>query len=128
MLTRVYWSRPLFAITIAVWLGLALTHRAVLRRRPWTEEMVIITAEKQLAEDIIKATAGLALPQAVQLLAEEGPPLVERLLVDAAAAPVQMVSATSNTNASVGGSSCHRRNATNTARKRMPRTNQNDGA
>ena len=52
VLTRVYWSRPMFAITIAVWLGLALTHRAVLRRRPWTEQMVIITAEKQLAEDI----------------------------------------------------------------------------
>jgi exopolysaccharide biosynthesis polyprenyl glycosylphosphotransferase len=52
VLTRVYWSRPMFAITIAVWLGLALTHRAVLRRRPWTEQMVIITGEKQLAEDI----------------------------------------------------------------------------
>jgi len=52
VLTRVYWSRPMFAITIAVWLGLALTHRAVLRRRPWTEQMVIVTGEKQLAEDI----------------------------------------------------------------------------
>ena len=52
VLTRVYWSRPMFAITIVVWLGLALTHRAALRRRPWSEPMVIITGEKQLAEDI----------------------------------------------------------------------------
>ncbi|MCH7846697.1 MAG: sugar transferase, partial [Acidobacteria bacterium] len=52
VLTRVYWSRPMFAITIGLWFGLALTHRALLRRRPWTEQMVIITGEKQLAEDI----------------------------------------------------------------------------
>ncbi len=55
VLTRVYWSRTMFAVTIAVWLGLALTHRALLRRRPWTEQMVIITGEKQLAEDIRNA-------------------------------------------------------------------------
>ncbi len=52
VLTRVYWSRPMFAITLAVWLGVALAHRAVLRRRPWTEQMVVVTGEKQLAEDI----------------------------------------------------------------------------
>jgi exopolysaccharide biosynthesis polyprenyl glycosylphosphotransferase len=55
VLTRVYWSRTMFAITIAVWLALALADRAVLRRRPWTEQMVIITGEKQLAEDIRNA-------------------------------------------------------------------------
>ena len=55
VLTRVYWSRPMFAITVAVWLGLALTHRTVLRRRPWSEPMVVITGEKQLAEDIRSA-------------------------------------------------------------------------
>ena len=52
VLARVYWSRPMFAITVAVWLGLALTHRAALRRRPWSEPMVIVTGEKQLAEDV----------------------------------------------------------------------------
>ena len=52
VLSRVYWSRPMFAITIAAWLGLSLAHRAVLRRRPWSEPMVIVTGEKQLAEDI----------------------------------------------------------------------------
>ena len=53
VLTRVYWSRPMLAITIVAWLGLAITHRALLRRRPWSEPMVIITREKQLAEDIL---------------------------------------------------------------------------
>ncbi len=38
----------------------------------------------QLAEDILRAGDGLSLPRAVHLLAEEGPPLLERLLVDAA--------------------------------------------
>jgi exopolysaccharide biosynthesis polyprenyl glycosylphosphotransferase len=52
VLTRVYWSRPTLAITLLVWLGLALTHRAVLRRRPWNERMIVVTREKQLAEDI----------------------------------------------------------------------------
>jgi len=52
VLTRVYWSRPMFAITIGAWIGLSLAHRAALRRRPWTEPMVIVTREKQLAEDI----------------------------------------------------------------------------
>jgi L-aspartate oxidase len=35
-----------------------------------------------LAEDILRAGAGLSLPAAVHLLAEEGPPLVRRLLID----------------------------------------------
>jgi lipopolysaccharide/colanic/teichoic acid biosynthesis glycosyltransferase len=52
IVTRAYWSRPLFLITTAAWLGLALAVRAVLRQRPWAEHMLIVTAEKQLAEDI----------------------------------------------------------------------------
>lgn len=52
VLTRVYWSRPMFAVILVAWLGVDLMHRAVLRRRPWTERMVIVTGEKQLAEDI----------------------------------------------------------------------------
>lgn len=40
-----------------------------------------------LARDILAAGAGLSLPSAVQLLAEEGPGLVQRLLVEAAAVP-----------------------------------------
>jgi lipopolysaccharide/colanic/teichoic acid biosynthesis glycosyltransferase len=52
IITRAYWSRPLFLITTAAWLGLTLAVRAVLRQRPWAEHMLIVTAEKQLAEDI----------------------------------------------------------------------------
>lgn len=40
-----------------------------------------------LAEDILRAGAGLSLPEAVHLLAEEGPALVYRLLVEALAVP-----------------------------------------
>jgi exopolysaccharide biosynthesis polyprenyl glycosylphosphotransferase len=42
----------MFALTIAIWFVLVLAHRAVRRRRPWTEKMVIISAEKQLVEDL----------------------------------------------------------------------------
>jgi exopolysaccharide biosynthesis polyprenyl glycosylphosphotransferase len=52
VLTRVYWSRPMFGLTIAIWFILVVAHRAVRRRRPWTEKMVIISAEKQLIEDL----------------------------------------------------------------------------
>ncbi len=52
VLTRVYWSRPLFALTVVLWLILAVAHRAVRRRRPWTERMVLVTAEEQLVNDI----------------------------------------------------------------------------
>ncbi len=40
-----------------------------------------------LTEDILHAGAGLSLPSAARLLAEEGPPLVERLLVSALSVP-----------------------------------------
>ena len=52
VVTRVYWSRPLFGWTVVIWFALVVIHRAIRRRRPWTESMVIITDEKQLAEDI----------------------------------------------------------------------------
>jgi exopolysaccharide biosynthesis polyprenyl glycosylphosphotransferase len=52
IVTRAYWSRPLFGGVSAVWLAGALAHRVVRRRRPWTETMVLVTGEKGLAEDI----------------------------------------------------------------------------
>lgn len=52
VVTRVYWSRPLFGWTVVIWFFLVLIHRAIRRRRPWSESMVIITNEKQLAEDV----------------------------------------------------------------------------
>lgn len=42
-----------------------------------------------LAEDIVRAGVGLSLPSAARLLAEEGPPLVERLLVDELSVPLE---------------------------------------
>jgi exopolysaccharide biosynthesis polyprenyl glycosylphosphotransferase len=52
VVTRVYWSRPLFGWTVVIWFALVVIHRAIRRRRPWSESMVIVTDEKQLAEDI----------------------------------------------------------------------------
>ncbi|HNS51257.1 MAG TPA: L-aspartate oxidase [Anaerolineae bacterium] len=40
-----------------------------------------------LAQDVVAAGAGLTLPSAAQILAEEGPALVQRLLVEEAAVP-----------------------------------------
>ena len=50
--TRVYWSRPMFLAASVAFLALALAHRMIRRRRPWTEPMVVITKEKSLAEEL----------------------------------------------------------------------------
>ncbi len=47
-----YWSRAYLATTIGVWLIGALLHRYLRRRRPWAEDIVIITGEKGLVEDL----------------------------------------------------------------------------
>jgi exopolysaccharide biosynthesis polyprenyl glycosylphosphotransferase len=52
VVTRAYWSRSFLAVTLVVWLILMVTYRFVLRRRPWTERMVLVTGEKSLAEDL----------------------------------------------------------------------------
>jgi len=49
---RFYWSRPFVAWTFAVWLLGAMAHRAWRRRRPWSQRMVLVTAEKGLADDL----------------------------------------------------------------------------
>lgn len=55
VLTRAYWSRSYLFTTALVWLGLALAHRAVRRRRPWTEPMVLVTSEKLLIDHLLDA-------------------------------------------------------------------------
>lgn len=45
---RPYWSRNYVLVASLTWLGLILTHRWVQRRRPWAENMVLVTAEKVL--------------------------------------------------------------------------------
>ncbi len=51
----VYFSRSFLALTAVGWVILATAHRIVRRRRPWTERIALITAEKQLAEDLIES-------------------------------------------------------------------------
>lgn len=48
----VYFSRSFLIIASSAWLVLASAHRIVRRLRPWTERIAVITAEKQLAEDL----------------------------------------------------------------------------
>lgn len=55
VVTRIYWSRPFLVVVGLVWLTLALAHRFVRRRRPWTESMVLVTQEKALASDLMAA-------------------------------------------------------------------------
>lgn len=52
VISRTYWSRPFFVLTLFIWTLLALAHRAVRRRRPWTESMVLITNKENLVADI----------------------------------------------------------------------------
>lgn len=52
VLGRPYFSRPYLASVIGIWLLGALTHRFLRRRRPWAEDLVIITGEKGLVEDL----------------------------------------------------------------------------
>ena len=55
LITRSYFSREWLLTTTAVWFALAVGHRFVQRRRPWTESMVIITHEKPLADDLAQS-------------------------------------------------------------------------
>ena len=52
VLTRVYWSRQFLVLTSVLWAFGAITHRALRRRRPWTERMVVATREKELLENL----------------------------------------------------------------------------
>ena len=52
LVSRSYFSREWLLTTASVWFALAIGHRFLQRRRPWTESMVIITHEKQLADDL----------------------------------------------------------------------------
>lgn len=49
---RTYYSRSYVILTLGGWLILALIHRAVRRRSPWVEDLVVITAEKDLVADL----------------------------------------------------------------------------
>ena len=51
----VYFSRTFLAITFGVFLVGALGHRALRRRRPWTEQLILVTGEKSLSDDLRNA-------------------------------------------------------------------------
>ena len=53
--TRVYFSRSLIGWSMILFLAGALAHRAVRRRRPWVESLVLVTAEKGLVDDLRSA-------------------------------------------------------------------------
>lgn len=44
VLARPYYSRPHLFTTLAIWFGLVLLLRAILRLRPWTERLVVVTS------------------------------------------------------------------------------------
>lgn len=49
---RPYYSNSVFAVTLSLWLVGIMGHRALRRRRPWSERMVVITKEKGLVDDL----------------------------------------------------------------------------
>jgi lipopolysaccharide/colanic/teichoic acid biosynthesis glycosyltransferase len=52
LFSRQYYSGRFLVATAGTWMVLATTHRIIRRRRPWTEQIAVITGEKQLAEDL----------------------------------------------------------------------------
>jgi len=54
-LTQAYFSRPIIGFSMIFFFVGAIGHRAVSRRRPWSESMVLVTSEKGLADDLRNA-------------------------------------------------------------------------
>jgi lipopolysaccharide/colanic/teichoic acid biosynthesis glycosyltransferase len=54
-ITRTYYSLRWVSVALGGWLILALLCRAVQRRKPWIEDMVIITDEKALVDDLAES-------------------------------------------------------------------------
>jgi exopolysaccharide biosynthesis polyprenyl glycosylphosphotransferase len=53
--TRTYYSLRWVTVALGGWLILAIAHRAIQRRRAWIENMVIITDEKALIDDLAES-------------------------------------------------------------------------
>ncbi len=53
--TRASYPRSLLGAAFPIWLGAAMAHRAWQRRRPWTESMVLVTDDKDMAEAVAAA-------------------------------------------------------------------------
>ncbi|MDE0235480.1 MAG: sugar transferase [bacterium] len=53
--TRVYFSRSLLLVTVAVWTLFVIVHRAVRRRRPWIEPMVVFSSDQEMVSELQRA-------------------------------------------------------------------------
>ena len=53
--TRVYFSRSLLLVTVAVWAVFVALHRAVRRRRPWIEPMVVFSSDSEMVAELQRA-------------------------------------------------------------------------
>ena len=67
---RTYYSRSWVPLTIGGFLVLGLLHRAIRRRRPWRERMVVVTDEKALAHDLSESPHA----EVIELLDPRGEP------------------------------------------------------
>ncbi|MEZ5175694.1 MAG: exopolysaccharide biosynthesis polyprenyl glycosylphosphotransferase [Acidimicrobiia bacterium] len=52
VISREYFSREWLLVTFVLWAAQMLAHRTLLRMRPWSESMVVVTQEKTLADGI----------------------------------------------------------------------------
>lgn len=50
VLIRPYYSRPHLFTTLIIWLGLVLLLRALLRLRPWTERLVVVSSSQVIVQ------------------------------------------------------------------------------
>ena len=50
--TRIYFSRSLLLVTMAIWAVTVVAHRVVRRRRPWIEPMVVFSSDREMVRDL----------------------------------------------------------------------------
>lgn len=53
--SRAYWSRAYVLTATIAWFGFGVVHRFIRRRRPWAESIVLVTSEKALIDDLLRA-------------------------------------------------------------------------
>ncbi len=53
--TRIYFSRSLLLVTMAIWAATVIVHRAVRRHRPWSEPMVVFSSDQILIDELREA-------------------------------------------------------------------------
>ncbi len=82
--TRPYYSRQHVALGVVTWLGLALAIRGIRSLRPWAEDVIVISSEKGLVEDL-RAAPHFNLVDFIgpgEVAPSEPPPLGTTIAVD----------------------------------------------